>query len=157
VGSRRQINISSAMRNNILHALRRPSAGPVHMPRESAVGDREAVAAAAAAAASPATPTAKDGDVSTAAGTVAPATAAGDKAGWAPALNAFDAAQREVLHLMKLNLWLKFQASPLYASLNRQVRKRAAIAVMVKSGQISSALLQGQTQTQAAAAAARGA
>jgi hypothetical protein len=67
---------------------------------------------------------------------------------WTPSLNVFDVAQKEVLHLMKQNLWLKFTASPLYNSLVRQVSKRATIGVMVKAGKISNALVQGATKHQ---------
>jgi Regulator of G protein signaling domain len=71
-----------------------------------------------------------------------------DAAVWTPGLNVFDVAQKEVLHLMKQNLWLKFTASPLYSSLVRQISKRATIGVMVRAGKISTALVQGATKHQ---------
>eukprot|EP00953_Heterococcus_sp_UTEX-ZZ885_P014500 8202-Heterococcus_DN1.PRE.1 len=71
-----------------------------------------------------------------------------DAAVWTPSLNVFDVAQKEVLHLMKQNLWLKFTGSPLYDSLVRQISKRATIGVMVRAGKISTALVQGATKHQ---------
>jgi Regulator of G protein signaling domain len=71
-----------------------------------------------------------------------------DAAVWTPSLNVFDVAQKEVLHLMKQNLWLKFTGSPLYESLVRQISKRATIGVMVRAGKISTALVQGATKHQ---------
>ncbi|KAG5188166.1 hypothetical protein JKP88DRAFT_253634 [Tribonema minus] len=133
VGSRRQINISSAMRNNILHTVRRtaPAASTASGTLTGPVALED--------------PQCSDDDSDT--GSVSNPALTADSSKWAPPLNVFNMAQREVLHLMKLNLWLKFQGSPFYNSLNRQVRKRAAIGVMVKAGQISTALLQGTTST----------
>eukprot|EP00611_Tribonema_gayanum_P017113 TRINITY_DN29661_c0_g1_i1.p1 TRINITY_DN29661_c0_g1~~TRINITY_DN29661_c0_g1_i1.p1 ORF type:complete len:178 (+),score=41.83 TRINITY_DN29661_c0_g1_i1:30-536(+) len=130
VGSRRQINISSAMRNNILHTVRHtaPTASTT-LTGPLALDD----------------PLCSDDESDT--GSASNPALTADSSKWAPPLNVFNMAQREVLHLMKLNLWLKFQGSPFYNSLNRQVRKRAAIGVMVKAGQISTALLQGTTST----------
>ena len=68
------------------------------------------------------------------------------KEDWAPSLNVFDSAQKEVMHLMQQNLWTKFVASPFYDSLVRQISTRATIEMLIKNGQISSALLQGTQQ-----------